>query len=168
MSLEAWNDALLWASVVFAILAAISTGGAIITGRTLDAKKDAQIVQLQARHITPKQKEELIALLKPTPKGPVFFRPLITSSEAVQFSDEIKDVLSAAGFEVPDTDLLRDGLLSLNRTGAFLWFKDKDNPPQHAKYLYEAFHRVGISLLGDPQPELSDPARLVIVVGSHP
>jgi hypothetical protein len=74
---------------VFAILAAISTGAAIITGRTLDAKKDAQISQLQARHITPKKKKELIALLKPILEGPVFFIPL----KIVQFSDEIKGVL---------------------------------------------------------------------------
>lgn len=91
----------------------------------------------------------------------------MTSGEAIQFSDEIKEVLAAAGFEVTDVDF-GEKMFSLNRTGAFLWFKDKDNPPQHAKFIYEAFHRVGISLLGDPQPEFADPARLVIVVATHP
>jgi hypothetical protein len=61
-----------------------------------------------------------------------------------------------------------ESLFSLNRTGAFLWFKDKDNLPMHAKFIYEAFRWVGIPLFGDVQPDFADPARLVIVVASHP
>lgn len=167
MALATWNTFFLWASVVFAVLAAISTGVAIVTGRALDLQKDAQIAQLQSRHITPEQKQELIALLKPAPKGPVSVNSVITSGEAVQLSDEIKDVLIASGFNVPDLPFT-EGLFGLNRTGAFLWFKDKDHPPQHAKFIQEAFHRVGITLPGDPHPELSDPEMVVVVVATHP
>jgi ABC-type multidrug transport system fused ATPase/permease subunit len=125
------------------------------------------ITQLKARHITNEQREVLIKLLKPVQKAPVLFNPLMASGEAVQFSDEIKEVLTAAGFEASDVDF-GESFFGFGRTGTFLFFKDKDNPPQHAKFIYEAFHRVGITLLGWPQPEFADPARLVIVVGTHP
>jgi hypothetical protein len=157
-----------WASIAFALLAALSTGGAIVTGHVIDRERDAEIAAVQSRHITKEQREQLIALLKPVEKAPVFFNPLMTSGEAIQFSDEIKDVLAAAGFEVADVLFGDESLLSLNRTGAFLWFRDRNNPPKHAKFIYEAFRRVGIPLFGDPQPDFPDPARLVIVVATHP
>jgi hypothetical protein len=114
MSLETWNDVFLWAStafavvaalsaaidrktglfrwasMAFAVLAALSTGGAITTGHAIDRKKDEEIAAVQSRHITKEQREQLIALLKPVEKAPVFFNPLMTDGEAIQFSDEIK------------------------------------------------------------------------------
>jgi hypothetical protein len=120
------------------------------------------------RHITTEQRQELIVRLKPVEKAPVFFNPILASSEAKQFSDEIKDVMRAAGFEVFDVDPGDRIVDSMNKIGTFLWFKDRKNPPQHANVIYETFHRVGITLLGDLQPQFSDPARLVIVVGIQP
>jgi len=167
MAIETLNEIFRWASVAFAVLAAISTAAGIYTGHAMDRQKDAVIHALQSRHITKEQRELLIDLLKPIEKAPVFFNPLMTSGEAIQFSEEIREVLTSAGFDTREVDF-GERLFSLNRTGAFLWFKDKDHPPKHARFISGAFRRVGISLLGDPQPDFADTDRLVIVVGTHP
>jgi hypothetical protein len=169
MALEAWKNLFLWASVIFAVLAALSTGAAIFTGRAIDQKKDAEIAALHARHITKEQREELIGLLTPVakPKEPIFFNPLMASGEAIQFSEEIKSVLIASGFKTEDVGF-GDRLFGFGGVGTFLQFKEKDKPPQAAKFIHEAFHRVGINLLGLPEPDFTDPDRVVIIVGTHP
>jgi len=68
MSLEAWNQVFLWASVGIAlisalwastalsVLAALSTGAAILSARKIDQKNRTLISELQPRHIYTKQK----------------------------------------------------------------------------------------------------------------
>jgi hypothetical protein len=169
MALEAWNDLFLWTSVIFAVLAALSTGAAIFTGHAIDLKKDTEIATLKARHITKDQREELISLLTPVakPKTQIFFNPLMASGEAIQFSEEIKEILTTSGFKTANV-AFDDALFGFGGVGAFLQFKDKNSPPQAAKLIHEAFHRVGINLWGLPQPDFTDPERLVIIVGTHP
>jgi hypothetical protein len=168
MGLESLNTILRWTVLILPLIAAVAGAGALITGNMISAKKDAEIASLKARHVTAEQKKELLAILSPIIKtAPVFFSPVITSGEAIQFSDEIKQVLGEAGFDVRDVDF-GEKLFSLNRTGAFFWFKDKDHPPSHAKALFNAFHRVGIDFFGDPQPDFSDAERLMVVIGTHP
>ena len=147
----------------------MSTGAAIYTGSVVDKRKDAQIIALQPRHITKEQSAELINLLKPVPKrGTIFFNPLMGSGEAVTFSDEIKAVLTAAGYKTEDVGFGEKVIGLGPLAGTFVWFKDSINQPQDAGYIYEAFKRVGITLLGVPQPDFTDPDRVVIVVASHP
>jgi hypothetical protein len=97
----------------------------------------------------------------------VLFSSLTTDGEAVAFSDKIKGVLRDSGFSV-DNVPFGDSLPSLNRLGVYFWFKDAQNPPKRANYIYEAFKRIGIVIVGDPQPEFADPDKLVIVVEAHP
>jgi hypothetical protein len=169
VTIENWHQWFLWTSAIFAALAALLSAGVILTGNVIDARKDAQITALQPRHVTKEQSEELITLLKPAPKKrPVFFNPLMGSGEAVRFSNEIKAVLTTAGYKTEDVGM-GDRLVGAGPTvGVFLWFRDSDNQPQDARYIYEAFKRVGITLLGEVHPEFADPDRLVIVVASHP
>jgi hypothetical protein len=120
------------------------------------------------RRVTDIQKEAIVARLKPlSTKGKVLFNPLMTDGEAMQFSDQIKTALEAAGYEVADVPQ-GEQLLSLNKTGAFLWFKDAKNPPVRAANIATAFRLAGITLWGDPQPDFPDPDTLVVVVGTHP
>lgn len=88
-------------------------------------------------------------------------------AEAFQFSDQILSVLRDAGYaaeEVPQGDRL----LSLNRTGLFLWMKDAKNPPERAKNIATAFRLVGIEMLGDSVADINDADTVVLVVSSHP
>ena len=120
------------------------------------------------RTLTEAQKAAIIERLKPLPnKGKIIFNPLMTDGEAIQFSDQIKSTLQAAGYEVADV-APKDRLLSVNRTGAFLWFKDVNNAPDDARHIATAFRLVGITILGEPQPDFPDPTTLMIVVASHP
>jgi hypothetical protein len=133
--------------------------------RTVELQKELE--ERKNRRITDEQKRAIIERLTPLPKGKVLFNPLMADGEAVQFSDQIKSVLAASGYDVDDVPQ-GDRLLSLNRTGAFLWFKDASAPPERAKNISTAFRLVGITLWGDPQPDFPDPDTLVVVVGSHP
>jgi hypothetical protein len=155
--------------IVGAVMGGICGWGAFIVSTRIGNLQTATIQTLQPRHITKEQKMELISLLKPVPKkAPVFFNPLMGNGEAVRFSDEIREVLTTAGFKTEEVGL-GESLLGLGpAAGAFLWFKDKDHPPQDAKYISGAFNRVGIRLWADPQPDFTDPDRVVIVVASHP
>jgi hypothetical protein len=58
--------------------------------------------------------------------------------------------------------------LGFGRTGEFLRFKDAVNQPQDAKYIFEAFKRVGITFSGLPEPNFADPERVEVVIGTHP
>jgi hypothetical protein len=141
-----------------------------------EAQHAAEVAALQGslaarepRSISLTQHDALVALLTPISiqKGEVLFNPLITDGEAVAFSEKIKAVLKEAGFPVNEVPF-GERLMSLNRLGVYLWFKDQKAPPKRANYIYEAFKRVGIVIIGDAQPDFADPEKLVIVVGAHP
>jgi hypothetical protein len=120
------------------------------------------------RSIKPEQKAAIIERLRPLPeKGKIIIRPLITEGEAYRFSDQIAEVLRAAGYQVEDAPL-KDRLMALNRTGSFLWFKDASAPPERVKNIATAFRLVGITIWGEPQPDLSDPDEVDLVVSTHP
>jgi hypothetical protein len=169
MTVDTWNSIFGWASVTFAVLAALSGAGVIVTQHYIDRRKDTQISTLQARHIMPQQREELIALLTPIqkPQEPIYFNPIMSDGEAVQFSEEIKSVLEASGFKTRDVDF-RDKLLGFSLTGQFLDFKDGTNQPQAARYIFEAFKRVGIIFQGLPEPQCTDTDKVIVIVGTHP
>jgi hypothetical protein len=61
MDIETWNQLFLWASVVFATLAALSTGLAIMTGNSISKRDAAKIVELQPRHFTPEHAAKMVA-----------------------------------------------------------------------------------------------------------
>lgn len=131
------------------------------------AKLKLELDERKNRTLTADQKVAIIERLKPLPKGKILFNPLMSDAEASQFSDKIQEVLKAAGYEVEDVPL-KDRLLSLNRTGTFLWFKDAKNPPDRAKNIATAFRLVGITIWGETQPDIADPDMVMLVVGGHP
>jgi len=135
-------------------------------------KQTAQLrLDLEARKnrsLTDAQKSAIIERLKPLPdKGKIIFNPLMTDGEAIQFSDQIKAVLKAAGYDVEDATF-GERMLGLNRVGSFLWIKDAKNPPQRAKDISTAFRLVGITIWGDVHPEFTDPDEVMLVVSTHP
>ena len=113
-SLNSWFRWLTIFAIGLPILGAITGGvcgwGAFIVStrignlQTADLREAEQTIQtLTPRHITKDQSAELIRLLKPVPKkAPIFFNPLMGSGEAVKFSDEIKQVLTNAGYKTED------------------------------------------------------------------
>jgi hypothetical protein len=123
----------------------------------------------EPRTINREQHDMLVSLLTPIPihKDPVLFNPLMSDGEAQAFSEQIKQVLKDSGFPVDDVPF-GEKLLGVNRLGVVLWFKDLETPPKRARFIYEAFKRVGIEMKADPQAEFSDADKLVIVVGTHP
>jgi hypothetical protein len=120
------------------------------------------------RILTPEQRAAILERLKPLPdKGKVLVNALFGDAEAFQFSDQILSVLKDAGYaaeEVPQDARL----ISLNRTGLFLWMKDARNPPERAKNIATAFRLVGIEMLGDSDADITDSDTVVFVVSSHP
>jgi hypothetical protein len=128
----------------------------------------AKLSDAGARTISPQNHALLVQLLTPIPikKDMIFFNPLMTDGEAVAFSDQIKAVLSDAGFPVEDVPF-GERLMSFNRLGVFFFFKDQAHIPKMANFIYEAFKRVGIRIVGIPEPALTDPDKLVITVGGH-
>jgi len=118
------------------------------------------------RTVSREQREAVIARLKPLPKGKVWFNALFGDGEAIRFSDQIQAVLKEAGYEVEEVPQ-GERIMSVNRVGVLLFFKDVNNPPERAKNISTAFRLVGIEIFGDPQPDFTDPDKLVLVVSSH-
>jgi hypothetical protein len=124
--------------------------------------------QRENRKIAPEQRTAILDRLKPLPgKGKILINALMGDAEAFQFSDQILSVLKEAGYaaeEVPQAARL----MSINRTGLFLWMKDARNPPERAKNIATAFRLVGIEMFGDSDADITDPDIVVLVVSSHP
>jgi hypothetical protein len=62
MDIDTWHQLFLWASVVFAVLAAVSTGLAIITGNAISNRDAAKISELQPRLLHPEQASKMSAI----------------------------------------------------------------------------------------------------------
>lgn len=76
-------------------------------------------------------------------------------------------MLRDAGFPVADVPF-GERLIAFSRLGVFIQFKDENDQPARARYIYEAFKRVGIDMKGLPEPGFEDPHKVVIVVGAQP
>jgi hypothetical protein len=175
-----WSTLYFWVSMVSLALLLITETLSHIYGerhKTLvDQGHQAQVTTLQreiqaqaAPTITPEQHTELVRLLTPIPikKTLVLFNPLATDGRALAFSEQIKSVLRDAGFPVADVPF-GDRLLSFSRLGVFIQIKEGNEQPAQARYIYEAFKRVGIDMKGLAEPGFDDPDKVVIVVGAQP
>jgi len=64
IDIDTWNQLFLWASVIFAVLAAVSTGLAIITGNAISIRDTAKISELQPRLLHPEQASKMNAIAR--------------------------------------------------------------------------------------------------------
>jgi hypothetical protein len=118
-----------------------------------------------ARRVTPKQSQEIVHLLTPAPKGPVKLN-VVFDGEALQFAEEIRGTLKAAGFDPQDVPF-PERAMAFTRPGVFIWVHDIKNQPKHAGAIYTAFKRQGIVFTGGELPEIpADEVR--IGISSHP
>lgn len=136
------------------------------------AKLRADFDKVQAerkpRHITPEQAAKIIERLKTEQKGPVAVAYGFTdSTDAKGFAEQIKDVLTKAGFNVVKSP---KDYLSFSIPGAFMLVRDAQHVPLYAEAIQKAFRdEVGIVFGGISKPEdVSDDVPLVIAISSHP
>lgn len=167
MEIENIHQILLWSSVVFAVLAAAASGGTILTGKIMDAKKDLEISRLKPRTLSPDQASKLLASLSDM-KGKVGFFTRLMDGEGADFAGQIEAVFHSAGWEV-----VPRSATSLNDfTGFVTLFVTGDDLGLKANRICTALNSVGITCKKQEIKENSIGSRLpdtiYIVVGRKP
>lgn len=119
-----------------------------LKGKTAEAlRATAALEARQApRALAQQQRDDLLNLLANGPKGKVIVQSDWTDAEAKAFAEQIKSVLQDAGFEIVPVTLQ---VLTLLDRGAFIFLRDKSQPPPHALFIQQSFTKVGITLPAD-------------------
>ena len=114
------------------------------------ASANAELRQLKQkaedRMISAEDRQKVVAALNGAPKGKFITQSDWMDGEAIQFAQQITNILKEAGYEQLD---VRTQVLSLNGKGAYMFVKDLKNPPAHAVAIQKAFTEIGISMPGD-------------------
>jgi hypothetical protein len=99
--------------------------------------------RLNAREITPEQRQRFLFLMEPLPKGKVEVRFLAGNNESSQFASTLADMFAASGCEVlkPTTSF---NSTPASITGIGLRIGDEHAVPPHAVSLQKALERIGI------------------------
>ena len=115
------------------------------------------------RSITPEQTQSFIAELSAIPKGKVVVYIYNQDAEIAQYANQIKSVLTSAGFDTSKIVGVAIGS-SFTPTGVIMVVKSKDNLPPFALPLQIAFTHIGIEAKGAIDPGLTE-GDIKIVVG---
>jgi len=122
-----------------------------------------QLARLKFRIINPEQQRTVVDWLKKAPKGPVVIL-YQGDDEPRSFATQIRDVLTAAGFDAK----MQQGPATLSVSGTFLLVQDLQYPPPQAVPLQNAFREIHIDLDGQQDAQLvPNGATVVILVGSR-
>ena len=137
--MELTYQILSWSVVLLTILAAFASGGAIITGKILDKRKEIQIAELQPRTLTDTQRSELLNIIAEQ-SGKIGFYSRLMDGESSDFADSLASVFAEAGWTVAPTihTSLNDfpGFLSIFVTG--------ENLGPTASFICESLQRIGM------------------------
>lgn len=88
-----------WAAVALTLLAALASGGVIVTGKMIETKKDAQIAALSPRELTAVQRTTLLEQIRPVP-GKVAFISRLMDGEGHEYAAQLAQLFSSAGWTV--------------------------------------------------------------------
>jgi hypothetical protein len=122
--------------------------------------------KLAPRTLEPWQRQMLVDLLSPAPKGRVIIKPNFVDMEATVFANQITQALIEAGFQgVGDAPL---NVLSFGQPGIQIAFKEPGNLPPHALSIIEAFRKAEIEAMSGGADWVPDANTVVIAVGRKP
>jgi hypothetical protein len=118
------------------------------------------------RSLTEEQKNELVAVLRSAPKGPVIIKPNFLSPEPTRYADELSAVFNEAGFSgVGDKPL---SVVSTNKPGIFVVVRNKDHMPPQTVTIAEALKKANIPFTAHQEDYVPDENTVVILIGERP
>jgi hypothetical protein len=115
------------------------------------------------RRLRDDQKTRLIELLTPSTGSRVQIMAVVGDGEGIEYALEFAEVLRKAGWT-------QSGVaqwLGMAR-GVLVVVKDAQNPPPAAGRLIHALRAAGIDAAGVPNPEISDPNVIQLLIGQKP
>jgi hypothetical protein len=95
---------------------------------------------LRDREIKPEQYTNLVEILRQAKKGPVSVQSDFWDSESRSYANQIKSILTDAGFEIEKSQF---PALTYRSYGVLLFIADTDKAPEHAISIQRAFGTIG-------------------------
>jgi len=152
---------------IFSIV--LSFAGAIglwVTTDEIDTRKDRKVYnleeQLRPRVITSAQCEKFVELLQHDPKGKILVFVYNQDSEILNYANQIRDMVIAAGYDSEKNVAMSFG--SQSPVGIIMIMKDRNAQPPFTGSVQKAFQGIGIKPQGAIDSETPDGA-IIIVVG---
>lgn len=191
-----WNSAetlrqvslvLMWSTVVFAVLAAGSTGLRFYVDRRVGelssrsqkaqdeesqrriAASEAEVAALKVKNeprtLPPASRTALLAFLQGKPAANVIIKASINATDARALADQIAAVLKSAGWTVRVDSAMFTGP---DTTGLWMVVKDSASAPAGAGLLQAALKSVGLDARGQIDPSLDPlPGDFWLCVGNR-
>jgi hypothetical protein len=100
----------------------------------------------RARHLTCKQREDIASGLQDSMIGPVSMTATASDSEAINYQNEIANVLEETGFDVEIDDARKNPSEPEITAGLEMIIKDETIRPVHALSVVRAFRRAGLTI----------------------
>jgi hypothetical protein len=120
--------------------------------------------RLAPRHLTDAQKEAMIRILQPSPRGQVeIIVPLSSGDDALAFADEIFQLLRKLEFNVATP--IQAAYTPI--TGLRVQVKEQSSTPTAGGYLQGALREAGYKCEGILNPELTDANTVELIVGAR-
>jgi hypothetical protein len=101
---------------------------------------------LRGRHLTVKQRGEILTELEDSMTGPVSMTAATADREAVCYEGEIANVLEDTGFKVKIDNATGEPPAEQVATGIEMTVKDETVRPIHAYRIVRAFRRAGVAI----------------------
>jgi len=169
MDIETWNQLFLWASVIFAVLAALSTGLAIMTGNLVSKRDAAKIAELQPRHLAPEQAAKMAATARQL--CPQIRKILVTAAngnqEAQAYASGFVKIFEDVGC-VSDLALPIPGLKP-DVQGIYVGVRSMTSIPEEVSLIAQILSAGGIQYRVNPvTPEFFPDEPFVLIIGAKP
>lgn len=126
--------------------------------RAANAERALLAIQqhMKARRITPQQRERMLEILAHMPKGRVSIAYVASDQDGQQFSNDIRETLSAAGWTIEGVAAT---FFPNNPVGFGVFVRNVATAPPYSAFLIDAFTAVGIPVgfvedAGMPQGEV--------------
>jgi len=136
--------------------------------RAATAEKDLLELRekIKDRHLSDKQKTDLIAALKAGPKGSLILECLGGPPEICSFADEISHVLTSAGWTIKE---FRRGVLMIGGTvtGFSVKVRSVEKQPQRAGFLQKTLVNAGLPTQGELMPGMAEDD-VILIIGNKP
>jgi hypothetical protein len=122
---------------------------------------------LRGRHLTVKQRGEILTELQDSMTGPVSMTAAAADREAVCYEGEIANVLEDTGFKVEVDNATREPPVEQVPTGIEMTVKDETVRPIHAYRIVRAFRSAGVAIATRINGKRRKNNTLYITVGAN-
>ena len=145
LTAEFWSSVLPWATVVFSLLALVSTGASIVARDRVAEQKAAEINKLKPRVITDTQRSTLIDKLKSRPAKIGLVTPLM-DGEARDYAESLGSAFKEAGWEVAPVNAQ-----SLNTFAGYVVLAQVDpKVGPTLDFVADALRSIGVDVRAEP------------------